>query len=203
MQTMAMCAVLLWTGFLQGGAVATQSIGSVYGMDSITQIHITNLLQRQGISCMMAGSKTYGIMVPSGKAAQATALLKKDAPLRGYAILFTDGTQLKPPATKAYRINKPYVQVIKSPNPAFPALLLSVLREKSIQVSARRLPVVVKFDVRQRDYMLPNGQIETGYEGDLELGTSDHVAGKQQHFEVWELGKRIYLQGSSEWKKKR
>lgn len=199
MRTVVFCALLFLMGCQKGSRDAWDSIGSVAGNDSITHIHITNFLKQHGIECTMAGSKTYGVMVRRNKTVQATALLKKDAPLRGYDFYFRDGTINKQSPIKVYAVHLSYAQVIKSSNPGFPTLLLSVLRMKEMAALARKLPIVTQFDVRRRDYMLSNGTLDTAYEGTVELSNQDQTAGSVQSFSVWEAGKRIYLQSLRGW----
>src|SRR5207244_532247 len=173
------------------------SVAGVSGLDRITHIHIVNLLARKNIHAMLEGSIGYGVNVPKTKAVQAIMLLKADARRKEYFVTFSDGTKVTPDMTTAkdYPINQLYADTLKTRVPSLPTELMAVLRDPQVGKLAKKAPLVVRFHVRPRSYMLPKNKTATGYEGQIEMGNRVHTAGAEYQFQVWEGGKQIAWSG--------
>ena len=178
-----------------------KGIAAISGTDSISKIHITNLLLSHEIKSQIYGSLMYGVSVPAANAEEASKLLRADAHKLGYFVMFKRNDVVKA-APLIARVSRSEVEaVLKKPEYSSDTDLGRFLRSEDIAKVIARYSYVVSLSVHERQYLATPKTFKTGYDVRLELQKSfrQNDAGYSGHYQVYEDGGRVSCLGSSEW----
>jgi hypothetical protein len=186
--------------------VQWSEIGTIGGLDQITDQHITALLKLHGISSAIEGSIVYGVSVPVGDEARALKILREDAKKRHYWIDLYDGDKRvfhsdDSDDWKTENLSEKYDTVLKRNEFEKSSDLGAVLRHSSFAESVPPFNYVKWVKWLKREYLDEKGRERIGHVVEVELSVDPNleIGGKHARFQVWDDGKKIQTMGSSEW----
>jgi hypothetical protein len=185
--------------------VQWSAIGTIGGLDRITEEHITALLNLHGIDSAIEGSIVYGVSVPVGDEARALKILREDAEKRHYWIDLYEGDKcvFRSSASddlKTENLSEKYETVLKRKEFEKSSDLGAVLRDASIAKSVPPFRYVKWVKWLKREYLDEKGRERIGHVVEVELSIDPNldIGGKHARFQVWDDGKKIQTMGSSE-----
>ena len=179
-----------------------KEVGAIPVVDKISDIHISNLLWSHGIDSAIVGSVIYAIKVLPARAAEATKLLRDDAPKRRYQVWLAETNEIVgvAPEPKELVSRSAVATVLKQPEFSPKTTLGRFLRSKDITRHIAKYPFIISLRVVERQYLATTTDIQVGYNVDLDLQKSlrdrDDDFGGTYH--VYDAGKCIKSLGSHE-----
>jgi hypothetical protein len=193
--------LLLITIAASTNAEERKSVAAVSGIDSITKIHICNLLLSHGIEPIMEGSVMYGVEVPSARAAEASKLIRKDALWRRYYVFFAKNDVVEPGKAKEKLSRTAFATALKDPIYAPTSALGRFLRCDQIQKLAAKYPYIASMKAYERHYLATPTLLHMGYEIEVDLRDTleKDLHGYSGSYQVYENGTVINSLGSSKW----
>lgn len=179
-------------------------IAAIDGSDDIAQKHVANLLARHGIASAIEGSVVYGVSVPEPRAAEAIALLDRDARAHPYHLALTGGAAYDAPADQQVVLHprRRGDELLRSPDYAEGTDLGAVLRHTAVQRALLAFPYVSEIRTLERSYFADaTGRRQIGHDIRLELlVTPDQdIGGSRLWFRAWAAGQHVATHGSNEW----
>ncbi|MEO8352057.1 MAG: hypothetical protein ABI680_10015 [Chthoniobacteraceae bacterium] len=179
-----------------------KSVGTISSINEISHIHITHLLLSRGIASVIVGSVWHAILVPPDKAAEASPLLRADAPKRAYTVWLPDTDEIvgaePEPKVLASRIS--VATALKQVQFGPRTDLGRFLRSKDIARLTAKYPFIISLRVVERQYLATPTELRTGY--DLHLDLQKSLRDRDDDFggwyQVYNRGKRIEYLGGHE-----
>lgn len=177
-----------------------QAIAGISGTDSITRIHITNLLLSHDIESVSVGSIVYDVAVPSEKAEQAAKLLRTDAQKHDYSIVFGSNDVVRAAESKVLVSSNSVSSTLKKSEFASDTALGKFLRSKKIAELTAKYPYIISLSVHERQYLATPKAYSTGYDVEIELKKSpeDQAFGYRGSYQVYDGGGQVKRLGSEE-----
>ena len=184
-------------------------VAVVGGMDAITQVHLSSLLEAHGIDCFMGGSLLYEVSVPPAKRSEAVRVIMEDLRKRKYwTILGAPDADGKYPTFSVpesnWRTSEPklkYADLVSSGDYAASTDLGALLRTREVMNETLAFRCVVRIKSLEREYMDSELEMQIGHEFIIELAVKldEDIGGNNLRFQVWDNGKRICPLGAGEW----
>jgi len=177
-----------------------KAVATISGNDSITQIHVRNLLLSNGITSFVEGSLAYAIEVPGSNAVQAARLLRDDAQGRTYNISFGSNGVVRAPEPKLLLSDVAISSALQRPEYVSETALGRFLRTKEVSDLTAKYPNIVALMVRERPYLATTNKIDTAYEVDIKLSKArgDRAFGYRGGYQVYGGGTNVVRQGANE-----
>ncbi len=147
----------------------TEPVGYIVGRDTMTHVHIENLLSQHGIIMTFNGGFIHSVDVPPDKKKEAIQILRHDAKKRGYSIEFSKSDKIDALNSKLKLKDIAFAQALKLPAYSMQTALGRFLRRNDITQLALKYPYIGSLEVSERKYLTAPKRLRTGYEIDLEV----------------------------------